>query len=759
MTNQEIISTGQTIKTETHIGGNTAARVGGVIQGIGENLGAADNKIGAKLTGTGELKFDISSFEIGTKFLVLLSAPSDISFVNVYADSTFISRLYNTGFSYVEYTKVGGEQKLRTYVSSSSQYSAFFVVDSPIIRLFDKATDIEEDFNLLKGLKSTATSSKTIELGNIEDGTKLMVQVDGGVTNVYVNKNDNTRVLIGQISDNTFNKTLLYTKTSADVSFYIYFASGEREITILSYEYLQSLYSLLNEEGVLLSFLENKKITPNDFKGLDTPINLFNEDEAVGGYLANQTTITPNSNYITSDYIEVRPNTSYVCQGQRFLAQYDENKNYIGSVVDINSTPNFTTGEDTYYVRITFKTGASVRGLYTGSNVPKFTVPFNRVIGSIEIDTTSFKGVEPSVNLLNIHDTITGYLSGGGNINSSGSAYFTSQQIKVKGGDVMYFKHIRFLEQYDSDGVNLAYTDLNNTAQSVTLNANTSWIRVSFVKTNAYKSMVYVGNTSIQYVPYKIAIPFIKQTTKFSGKKMVCFGDSITGSVEERDKANWCMFVSDALDIETINQGYWSGRIAAVGGDEVKNTFSLPRLVDSIISGDWSLQDIVYNTQGYEQHAQQLDKLKNIDFSTVDFVSISLGTNDLASNTPFEIENDPLNPNSVNGAFRYSISRMLQAYPQLKFIITTPIYRFSGSPSTGEDYMNHGRGIQDFVDDYIELGKEIRVPVINLFNNISVNKYNKDYYWGTNGGDGLHPNNNMKELMGNTIAGWLNTYF
>lgn len=38
MTNQEIITTGQTIANETHIGGNTAERVGGVIEGIGENL-------------------------------------------------------------------------------------------------------------------------------------------------------------------------------------------------------------------------------------------------------------------------------------------------------------------------------------------------------------------------------------------------------------------------------------------------------------------------------------------------------------------------------------------------------------------------------------------------------------------------------------------------------------------------------------------------------------------------------------------------
>lgn len=38
MTNQEIITIGQTIANETHIGGNTAERVGGVIEGIGKNL-------------------------------------------------------------------------------------------------------------------------------------------------------------------------------------------------------------------------------------------------------------------------------------------------------------------------------------------------------------------------------------------------------------------------------------------------------------------------------------------------------------------------------------------------------------------------------------------------------------------------------------------------------------------------------------------------------------------------------------------------
>ena len=38
MTNQEIINVGQQIHDETHVGANTSERVGGVIQGIGENL-------------------------------------------------------------------------------------------------------------------------------------------------------------------------------------------------------------------------------------------------------------------------------------------------------------------------------------------------------------------------------------------------------------------------------------------------------------------------------------------------------------------------------------------------------------------------------------------------------------------------------------------------------------------------------------------------------------------------------------------------
>ena len=86
-------------------------------------------------------------------------------------------------------------------------------------------------------------------------------------------------------------------------------------------------------------------------------------------------------------------------------------------------------------------------------------------------------------------------------------------------------------------------------------------------------------------------------------------------------------------------------------------------------------------------------------------------------------------------------------------MIATPIYRFE--PLTGDDVVVGGKTLQDYVTDYIALGKELRVPVVDMFNTLGANKYNRDYYWGENGGDGLHPNNKLKEVMGSKMAGAL----
>lgn len=68
MTNQEIKTTGQTIAQETQIGGNTAGRVGGVIEGIGvalDNKDASNGYYQATING-GSISVNAPNFVLGT---------------------------------------------------------------------------------------------------------------------------------------------------------------------------------------------------------------------------------------------------------------------------------------------------------------------------------------------------------------------------------------------------------------------------------------------------------------------------------------------------------------------------------------------------------------------------------------------------------------------------------------------------------------------------------------------------------------------
>ena len=718
-------------------------------------LSELESKVGITKVGTQVLSFDISRLVIGERFIITCDASNDIYPISIYADRDN-GTIENLGYfqnqnqfgKYFESQKKDDETYRIRICSdnSTSDFSATFFTQLSVIKLFEDLSNVENRLNKIYGVSSTK-----LDISSYDVGTRFIIYSDYIDSTIYREVGD-TRIAVGYIGDKSFANSFVYTKQEGDTGIYVWQNGEVHDVLIIQYDYMAMLVDLLASQVGELNVLSKRKITPYNFM-ISTPINMLDINNVVIGYLDSENVISPNDSYITSDYIEVISNKTYSFIGQRFIAQYDSNKiAIIGSYTDITDQHSITTLKNAKYIRVTFFANIKDKGIFEQEMIPALNVPYERVIPFIKIDTSSFIGINPSLNLLNIDYCDKGYYLAGGGALASNKVYSTSKAIQVNGRTI-YTSAIRFIEEYDAYGVALKYTDLSNATSTVTLDADTKYIRVTYEENFAYKAMVSEVELS-KYEPYSIQVPFIASKTRFSQKNMICFGDSITASVEEREISNWCMYVSDALGIKTTNVGLWSARVANVGADAVRNAFSLPRLVDSILSGDWSVQDIVYQTPGYEQHGQQLDKLKNVNFEEVDYISISLGTNDLASDTPFEIEGEPLNPNSVNGAFRYAISKLLTQYPHIKFIITTPIYRFE--PSTGEDYMNNGRGIQDFVNDYLALGKELRVPVINMFNEISVNKYNKDYYWGTNGGDGLHPNHLMKELMGSKIAGGLN---
>lgn len=611
-----------------------------------------------------------------------------------------------------------------------------------------KLSELEETLGY-DMVQSFTSDYQTLQLKTpIPSGTTIK---NIGTQNVYLN--GSTFFAIGEEVVTTTNITSLKGVKSGNATIRVY-----------------GLVESVEKNRQEIENLDKKKVDAYDFLGTLPPTNMLYLNTSVDGYLDEQGNIVPSTTYRTSDFIPVDGSEKYTFGRIRAAIQYDENKRYIpSSVINSQSAASYTatTLSNAHFIRVYYNKGYSnVAQVSKGETLPEYIgyatdVPFIRIpfknVTDVAVPLDNIQGVIKSNNLLNKSNVVSGYLADNGNIQSN-SSYVTSDYIPADAISTYSFAYVRFIAEYTSTKsfVTGSYADKGNVvSSSIFTKASTAFIRVTIEKTpNLYRAIVNKGNL-VPYDEFGYRLPnLITRKSKFDGLKMVCFGDSITGSVDEISRNNWCMYLSDATGVKTINQGYWSGRVAyADDASDVVNAFAFYKLVDSIVSEDWSNQDIIYSTPGYEQHAAQLDKLKQINFNEIDFLSISLGTNDFASKTPFEIEGQPKSIESVNGAFRYSIEKLLSNYPHLRILITTPIYRFI--PSTGEDYVVGGKTLQSFVDDYIELGKEMRIPVINLYNDIGVNKTNRVYYWGANGGDGLHPIATMKKVMGEKIAGGL----
>ena len=85
--------------------------------------------------------------------------------------------------------------------------------------------------------------------------------------------------------------------------------------------------------------------------------NLFNKDTVIAGYLISSNgELSPSASWVTSDFIPVKSNSDITANKMRYLAEYDENKQFIkridsGSPALIEAI--FTTAENTAYIRVT----------------------------------------------------------------------------------------------------------------------------------------------------------------------------------------------------------------------------------------------------------------------------------------------------------------------------------------------------------------------------------------------------------------------
>lgn len=231
----------------------------------------------------------------------------------------------------------------------------------------------------------------------------------------------------------------------------------------------------------------------------------------------------------------------------------------------------------------------------------------------------------------------------------------------------------------------------------------------------------------------------ILQSKDFHGKTIVNFGDSIFGNRRPPDDIS--THLAKLTGATVHNCGFGGCRMSQHHNSNY-DPFSMCRLADAIVSKDWTLQDTASTSDVPYYFENVLAILKELDFSKVDIITIAYGTNDFASDVNLDNTDNPHDTTTFAGALRYSVEKLLGAYPHLKIFVCSQTYRFWMDENNvfTEDSDTHqngdGKKLTDFVGKTEEMTKELHLPYINNYD-IGMNKYNRGYYFSET--DGTHP--------------------
>lgn len=239
--------------------------------------------------------------------------------------------------------------------------------------------------------------------------------------------------------------------------------------------------------------------------------------------------------------------------------------------------------------------------------------------------------------------------------------------------------------------------------------------------------------------------------------KIANMGDSIVGNVQ--DSTSVSGFLAKTVGASTYNLGFGGCRMSKHVAPW--NSFCMYKLADAIATGDFSEQEAAaLDTSVPSYFKDTVNAMKVIDFATIDIMTIAYGTNDFTSAKGLDNETDLYDTNYFGGALRYSIEKIGKAFPQIRFVIVAPCWRFwydgSGNylESSDEREMN-GIKLHDFVEKCIEIGKEYHLPIVNPYDEMAINALNRSWWFNEN--DGTHPNEkgrkSLAKLMANTIRG------
>ena len=247
--------------------------------------------------------------------------------------------------------------------------------------------------------------------------------------------------------------------------------------------------------------------------------------------------------------------------------------------------------------------------------------------------------------------------------------------------------------------------------------------------------------------------------TGLQGKVIAYFGDSIVGNT--RDYTSTPFYVSKACGATVYNFGFGGCRMSVHSGDW--DRCSMYRLADNIYNDDFSDLETAINTgwsgmPGYFRNT--VAWLNTCDFSKVDAIIISYGTNDYREGTSMlDNANNKYDTTTVCGALRYAIKQIQSRHPHIQILVTSPVFRtfFVDGTTDVESYSDTkdwGSGtLKQYAEAYKTACEDMKVHFLDLYNVSGLNEFTRTYFYPSD--DGTHPNEYGRERIGTLIGGKL----
>ena len=245
----------------------------------------------------------------------------------------------------------------------------------------------------------------------------------------------------------------------------------------------------------------------------------------------------------------------------------------------------------------------------------------------------------------------------------------------------------------------------------------------------------------------------LEEQSILSGKTMVTFGDSVT------EFGHYPTVIAENTGMTVHNLGFKGTRIAHHPYSSY-DEFSPTKLVDAIISRDFSEQDIAMQEDRNYSKAfiDHYEHLKKIDFNNVDIVSLLIGTNDYMGNGAGVVSlgnTTDQTRETFTGAINYFVTEMKEGFPHLDLVLITPTWRMNhedfGGQSAAIQPNARGNYLSEFVDTILERGDHYNISTLDLYRTSGLNEDNHEDFFV----DHVHPNEQGYELIGNTISHFL----